>query len=312
MPVSSFDVSTSTKTRLSVLEEPKQQLEAKLDPETGRGVRHALQLKYGGEDTSNQGGGMMTPVYDPNRWKMGVTEVAPRPKAVQPPAKPKRKKLLKAAWGKHFPQLTLSDKKCQQLARIPYKPELIDIALSKTAASTAFGDNKQYDATGVINYTAAIARCLAGNSQLPKDHEQTAPHFPTRKNRRTPVSSSTQMTWYHVPSSAMETYHKLAATGTQSYTGNIGENMRALVDKKLVTILGKQGRTYNIRLRSLEERLTTYARHYVKACKVCNPPAKKLPHNRPQARKLARKHMGRKNAARNRALRADASTKGEL
>jgi hypothetical protein len=169
MPVSSSTPSSSIKNRLSVFEDLREQLEAELVLETDRrNPSPALQHKYGAEDPSNQGGGMMTPFYDPNRWKMGVTEVALRPKAVQPPVKPKRKSLLKATWGKHFPQLTLSDKECQQLAKIPYKPELINIALGKTAASTAFGDKKQYDATGVINYTAAIARCLAGNSPLPK------------------------------------------------------------------------------------------------------------------------------------------------
>jgi hypothetical protein len=135
--------SNSTKTRLSVLEEPRQQVEAKLDLETDRrNPSPALHLKYGVENTSYQGGGMTTSLFDLNRWKMGVTEVAPRPKAGQPSAKPKRKDELKATWAKHFPHLTLSDKECQKLAKIPYKPGLIDIALSKTAASRAFGEKK--------------------------------------------------------------------------------------------------------------------------------------------------------------------------
>jgi hypothetical protein len=38
---------SSIKNRLSVFEYLKKQLEAELGPETGRGIRHALQLKYG-------------------------------------------------------------------------------------------------------------------------------------------------------------------------------------------------------------------------------------------------------------------------
>ena len=223
------------------------------------------------------------------------------PKQPNPVPVIKRKDALKESWKNYFPHVDLSDNDYHKLALIPYPADLTAHALGMTSESSAFGSNRQYSARRVIAYTAAIARRLAGNSPMPK-----------QKNRKIPVSSPAQMPCYHVPAFAMETYHKLASTGTQSYTGDLGEDMRALVDKKLVTILGKQGRTYNIRLRSLEEWLTTYARHYVKACKVCNPPAKKLPHNRPQARKLARKHMGRKNVARNRTLRKDASTKGEL
>jgi hypothetical protein len=45
--VSSSNVISATKTRLPVLEELRQQLEAELGPETGRGILHALELKYG-------------------------------------------------------------------------------------------------------------------------------------------------------------------------------------------------------------------------------------------------------------------------
>jgi hypothetical protein len=40
MPVSSSNVSNSTKIRLSVLEEPRRQVEAELGPETDRGIHH--------------------------------------------------------------------------------------------------------------------------------------------------------------------------------------------------------------------------------------------------------------------------------
>jgi hypothetical protein len=40
MPVSSSNVINSTKTCLSVLEEPRQQVEAELGPETDGGIRH--------------------------------------------------------------------------------------------------------------------------------------------------------------------------------------------------------------------------------------------------------------------------------
>ena len=39
--------SNGLRSRLSVLEELRQQLEAELGPETNRGIRHALQLMYG-------------------------------------------------------------------------------------------------------------------------------------------------------------------------------------------------------------------------------------------------------------------------
>lgn len=39
--------SSSIKHRLPVLEDLRKQLEAELGPETSRGTRHALQLKYG-------------------------------------------------------------------------------------------------------------------------------------------------------------------------------------------------------------------------------------------------------------------------
>jgi hypothetical protein len=45
--VSSSNVSGGTKTRLSVLENLRRQLEAELGPETSRHIRHARQLKYG-------------------------------------------------------------------------------------------------------------------------------------------------------------------------------------------------------------------------------------------------------------------------
>jgi hypothetical protein len=85
-------------------------------------------------------------------------------------------------------QPSLSHKQHQQIAKIPYTPELIDFTLSKTAASTAFGDNKRYDATGVINYTAAITRCLAGNSPLPKKPYPDRLAKPSRTNNLTDTS----------------------------------------------------------------------------------------------------------------------------
>ena len=45
--MSSSNVSIGTKTRLSVVEDLRRQLEAELGPETSRRIRHALQLKYG-------------------------------------------------------------------------------------------------------------------------------------------------------------------------------------------------------------------------------------------------------------------------
>jgi hypothetical protein len=109
---------------------------------------------------------MISPVYDPNRWKLGVTEIPAKPKQPPQPVKLKRKDALRAAWSKHFPHLALDDKQFHKLALIGYDAGIIDNALGKTAASASFGTNKQYLPGNVIAYARVIARCLAGNPKL--------------------------------------------------------------------------------------------------------------------------------------------------
>ena len=98
----------------------------------------------------------------------GPTVITPKQSKPVPTSTTTRQQTLRAAWAKHFPHLMLSDKNYHRLSLIPYREALIDIALSKTAASAAFGTNQRYTERDAINYTAAIARCLAGKSPLPK------------------------------------------------------------------------------------------------------------------------------------------------
>jgi hypothetical protein len=105
----------------------------------------------------------------PHKYRQGAihgpTVITPK----QPkPVKVKRPVALRAAWTKHFPHLTLSYQDHHLLSKLPHSPELIDVALGKTAAAAAFASNKEYDACRVINYARAIARRLSGNSPLPK------------------------------------------------------------------------------------------------------------------------------------------------
>ena len=98
----------------------------------------------------------------------GPTVITPKQPKPVPTSASNRQQALRAAWAKHFPHLTLSDKDYHRLSLIPYREALIDTALSKTAASTAFGTNRRYTERDAINYTAEIARRLAGNSPMPK------------------------------------------------------------------------------------------------------------------------------------------------
>jgi hypothetical protein len=143
-----------------------------------------------GEAAYEWGDGMITSTYDPNRWRLGVTETTPRPKPPAPvrlkPTKRERKDALRAAFGKHFPQLMpISDRDFRSLTLIPYKVELIDRALDLTYNSSSFGGNKQYSASNVIAYARAIARCLAGNSPLKKGRQRTN-HVKVLSRRTTP------------------------------------------------------------------------------------------------------------------------------
>ena len=130
-------------------------------------------MSFGVSSIYRSGGGNRMPRKYRQGAIHGPTVIIPK----QPkPVKAKRPVALRTAWTKHFPHLRLSVQDYHRLSKVPYSAALIDVALGKTAAAAAFGSNKQYDASGVINYAGEIARRSSGNSPLPKRPYRRSTH----------------------------------------------------------------------------------------------------------------------------------------